>query len=296
MKGTVTKLCDIDSIAIPAALLDIQVDETRVDDALRMLSLRYAKESEAAAAEAGDLAVCKADAESYPDGRTILLFTGIAMPGAEDASRAVIGASVGETISTVLAEKPVKLTVQKILRRTPVEVNDALIAGIGLDGVQTVSDYRAYMRGKFLADLRMERSKEIMHYLLEQMVAGSEFSYDEAEMDAYVQKCMDEAAAAPLEFEDVDLSPDEVRASAIAQQKQDWIAEAFCISRGIEIDMHNVEAEADQMLEMMSLMGEPAPDRAEMIEMSLQNEYGNALFTHMDQIIAQKMGGSNGND
>ena len=162
--------------------------------------------------------------------------------------------------------------------------------------MQTVSDYRAYLHKKFLADLQLERSKAITHYLLDQMVAGSEFSYDEAEMDAYVQKCMDEAAAAPAEFEDVDLSPDEVRASAIAQQEQLWMAEAFCKARGIGIDMHAAEEAADQMAEMMSLMGEDVPDRAELIEMSLQSQHFDGLFTYIDQIIAQKMGGSNGND
>lgn len=45
MNGTVTKLCDIDSIAIPEPMLELHVDEQRVEEELQQLSLRYAKES-----------------------------------------------------------------------------------------------------------------------------------------------------------------------------------------------------------------------------------------------------------
>ena len=85
MKGFVTKLCDIDSIEIPKEMLEIRVDEQQLEEKLSALSLRYAKEEPTETAQAGDTVFCQADRESYPDGRTILLYTSVPLPGAEDA-------------------------------------------------------------------------------------------------------------------------------------------------------------------------------------------------------------------
>lgn len=69
MKGYATKLCDIDSIAIPAELLETHVDGQLIEEEINALALRYAKESAADCAAEGDIVHCKAGADSYPDGR-----------------------------------------------------------------------------------------------------------------------------------------------------------------------------------------------------------------------------------
>lgn len=127
MNGKVDKLYDIDSIAIPEELLKVSVDEQRIEEEVAMLSLRYAKESLADTAAESDLVYAKADQESYPDGRTILLYTAMNMPGAEEAAKAVIGKKAGDVVSAVLADKKVTLTVEKVLHREPVEVTDELM-------------------------------------------------------------------------------------------------------------------------------------------------------------------------
>ena len=85
MKGVVEKLCNIDSIAIPEELLDNHVDEHQVEAAVQALSVRYAKEEETEEVSKGDFVSCEADKESYPDGRTILIYAGMNLPGAEEA-------------------------------------------------------------------------------------------------------------------------------------------------------------------------------------------------------------------
>lgn len=294
MKGIVTKLCDIDSIEIPQEMLEIRVDEQQVEDELQALSLRYASEEQADVAEQGDTVVCQADRESYPDGRTILLYTAVPMPGAADAAQAALGKKAGDTFTAPLAGKTVTLTVEKIIRRTPVEVNDALIAGLGMDGVATVEDYRNYLRNKAMDDQKMEQSKVITRYFLEQMEQGSSYEYDPQEMDAYVQKTMEEYLKESREM-GIEESPEEIKASIIAQEKQNWMAQAFCNSRNIPVDVADAEAQADQMLEMMQLTGEMAPDRDEMVEMILQGAYLDGVFQYINEIIEKKMGGSHGN-
>lgn len=184
MNGKVDKLYDIDSIAIPEELLKVSVDEQRIDEEVGMLSLRYAKESLADAATESDLVYAKADQESYPDGRTILLYTAMNMPGAEEAEKAVIGKKAGNVVSTVLADKKVTLTIEKVLHREPVEVTDELIAGMGIEGVSDVEAYKAYLREKMIADQQMENNKSIVRHILDEMTKNSTYSYDEVEAKA----------------------------------------------------------------------------------------------------------------
>lgn len=291
MKGIVKKLCDIDGIAIPAEMLEVHVDDKQVEQAIRRLSLRYAKECPAEAAQKGDLVRCHAEAG---DGRLVLLYPGMALPGAEEAEEAALGKAAGDAIETTLCGKPVSLTVENILRRAPVEVTDALIASIGIEGVTTVAEYRVYLRNQMLADLRMERSKEITRYLMDEMIAGCEYEYDEAEMEQYIRSAEEEMAMQP-DLDELGYSPEELRQAIADQAKQLWMAEAFCKAHGIAIDEADVTMQADQMQEMMSLMGEPVPDREALLEQARQDAYLTGLFTYIDNIIEQKMGGSYGN-
>ena len=294
MNGKVDKLYDIDSIAIPEELLKVSVDEQRIEEEVGMLSLRYARESLADAAAESDLVYAKADQESYPDGRTILLYTAMNMPGAEKAAKAVIGKKAGDVVSTVLADKKVTLTVEKVLHREPVEVTDELIAGMGIEGVADVETYKAYLREKMTADKQMENNKEIVRHILDEMTANSTYSYDEEEAKA---QTMAMAEQYQKEYEQMGetVTVEEICEGMIAQEKQMWMAKAVCESKGIDVDTSSAEEDADRMIEMMQLTGEPVPDREEMIQMAVQDAYFTGLMSYIDNLVQQKMGGSNGN-
>lgn len=294
MKGVVEKLCDIDSIAIPEELLDIHVEEQQVEAAVQSLSVRYAKEEAAEEVSQGDFVSCEADKESYPDGRTILIYTGMNLPGAEEAEAAVLGKKTNDTVSTNLAGKKAMLTIQKILHRIPVEVNDELIASIGMEGVTTVADYKDHIRAKMLEDVKMENSKGIISHLIQNMTIESTYQYDEAEMDAYVQSKMDQYLQEAKEAGE-EVSPEEIKEGVLNQEKQGWMAEAFCKSKGIEVDLSSIEEDTDKMMEMMQLMGEEVPDRDEMNQMAVQDAYFGSMVAYISNMVEEKMGGSYGN-
>ncbi len=294
MEGQVTRLFDIDDIAIPEELLQFQLDSSAVDARLQALSVSCAKETDVAVAEPGDIVHCAADAASYPDERKILLFTGLDLPGAEKAVKAAVGKTVGDTLETTIMDRPVKLVVQRIVHREPVAVNNELIAQLGLEGISTVADYRAQVEEEMAADQRMNCKKQITRYFMDRMLTESDFDYDAAEMDASIDAEMENALAEYAEA-GIEATPEEIRASAILQAKQTWVAEAICKKHGIEIDMAALEEQADQMMEMMSLMGEELPDRAELIAMAYSGECMNGMFDYLDQVITEKMEAVNGN-
>lgn len=294
MNGKVDKLYDIDSIVIPEELLNVSVDEQRIDDEVGMLSLRYARESLADTAAESDLVYAKADPESYPDGRTILLYTAMDMLGAEEAAKAVIGKKAGDVVSTVLAGKNVTLTIEKVLHREPVEVTDGLIAGMGIEGVSDIEAYRVYLREKMITDLKMENNKEIVRHILNVMTENSTYSYDEKEAKAQMM-AMAEQYQKEYEQMGETVTVEEICEGMIAQEKQMWMAKAVCENKGIEVDTSSAEEDADRMIEMMQLTGEPVPDREEMIQMAVQDAYFNGLMSYIDSMVQQKVGGSDGN-
>lgn len=289
MKGYVTKLCDIDSVEIPAEMLTVSVDAERIDKEIAALSLRYAGQISAIICAEGDIVRCKADEASYPDKRAILIFTGASLPAAEEAAKAAVGKKLGESFKTELAGKPVTLTVEKITRRTPVEVNDALIASIGIEGVTTVGDYRAYLTAKATEDANLENSKAVMRYLMDEMINGSEFEYDEAAMNAAIERAKTDYASMPVEgYAPTD---EDIAQSVVYQNKQGWVAEAFCKAQGIEIDEAAVKQQAEQIGQMMELMGENVPEEAELLDMARAEECLTPLFEHINGIIMRKIGG-----
>ena len=294
MNGTVTKFCDPDSIRIPGELLEVHVEEAALDAEIQRLGLRYAREIPAERVESGDMAECLADSGAYPDGRKILLYTATALPGAEAAVRAVMGKSVGDRFDTEILGKAVTLTVEKILRREPVEVNDDLIRSLGLEEVGTLAEYRDFLRKKAEADRELENSKAVVRYLMDEMRSRSEFRYDGDEMEAYIRKMMEDYGAQEPEGGMPPMSDEELRQGVLFQVQQGWLMEAFCRERGIAVDEAAAEDEANQMAEMSALMGEPAPDQEELLTMARQNQCFTAFFDYVDKIIAEKMGGSYG--
>lgn len=286
MNGCVDKLYDINSIKLPEEITKIEIDDRRIDDDVARLALRYADENEADSVSDGDIVFCKSDDGSFPDKRTIIIYTGVVLPGAEAAAKAVIGKGKGETVKTEIAGKAVSLNIEKIVRRTPAKVDDELICKIGIDGVTTVDGYKSYLKDKMIEDAKMEQGKAAIRYIMDEMVLKSTYSYDEAEMEEYIKSCADDYAK-DCEATGEEFNLDALREAVIYQEKQGWMAEAFCKSRNIELDMNDIEQQANQIIEMSELMGEKAPSKEEALKMAKTDAALNGFFDYIDKIISQ---------
>ncbi len=286
MKGIVEKLCELESIEIPEDMLKVTIDEHCTDKGVEQLAIRYADESYVNTVEKGDLAYCTADKESRSDERKILVYTGVILPGAEKAAEDVIGKSIGDEVKTVICEKEVTLTIEKILRRIPVEVDDSIVKKENIEGVNTVEEYKKYLYDKTLADTRLEKSKVINYFIIKMMERESTFVYDQEELDKTIGKYLEEYKAYE-EFKNED--PKDVYELTASQIKQGWVVRAFCESRGLNVDVKEAEEEADRMIEMLTLMGEEVPSREELIEDSLMNEYYGKFFAYLEDYVTKKM-------
>lgn len=295
MDGKVTALYDLSGIAIPEEMLKTDVDACAVDERVKSLSISCAKAVDVSAADLGDVVHCTADSVSYPDGRTLLLFTGTMISGAEEAAKAAVGSKIGDRLTVNINGKKAELTVLRIVRRIPVTVDDALIASLGISGVITVDDYRTYVLRQMQNDKRMENRKKITRRILDIMIDRSVFEYDEKEMDSEIERNMD-AVLAEYAADGLEVTPEEIRESSIFQAKQVWLAIAICKKYGISIDTAAIEDQVNQMIEVMKLTGEEVPSREELFETFGEGEYINGMFTVINRFIDEKTEGKNGSN
>lgn len=182
MASTVSKLYDYLSADIPPELRRWHVGEEEINGALTLLSRDHASQDPVGRAEAGDSLRCR-DAR----GRTVLLYPGRKLPGAEEAERAALGRGTGETFSCRLGTSEVTLTVEEILRLTPHPVDGALVKLAGIEGVETVEDYRAWYVRETEPKKREDAIFQIALRLFDEVKEHSEFVIDEEEKRAWCE-------------------------------------------------------------------------------------------------------------
>lgn len=288
MKGQVINLYDINGITLPENLLTYAVDNAQVDEKVNALSLRYADETLPDKVAAGDIVFCSADGASYPDGRTVIIYTNGIFESTAHAQEDLLLKAVGDSVNTTLKGKDVCLTVNKILRRTPATVSDALIASLNIENVATVADYRTYAENKLIADIKMEKNKELTRFVLDTLIENSTYIYDEGDLAEYTEKFVAEYLAV---YPEETANHEEIGKFALRQAKQNWIAKAIADANGYTVDLKAIEEETDRMVEMMTLMGEEVPQREEMLDMAQESEYQNYLFDFIDKFLAEKTEG-----
>lgn len=283
----VKKLCDIDSVKIPEELLSTEADECEVDAALESASLRYARESSEKTSVEGDILYCDGG-DYYSDGREVLIFTGTAVPGAEKAALDGVGKTVGESFLTKLFEDDVKLTVKKVIHRTPAVIDGEFVRSLGIDGVNTPEQYRAYIKKTLSDNIKSQKIKQLNGFFIKALTENSEFSYDEAEMKEYVENVYAES----LEMYGEELAaedPDEIKKMMAFYELQGRAVEAFCKEKGLKPDLSELEADVDRMLEMASLTGEQLPPREELIESEIVNAYIGMFFEYTEKIASERI-------
>ncbi len=244
MNTKVTKLFDVALIPTPEDIPDWHVDGAAVDALLATLALQRSTETDAGEVKAGDTVFCKA--RGTLEDRTVLIYPGRNMPGAEAAEAALLGHAPGDTVETQIGGAAVALTVEKIIRRAPAAIDDKLIKAEGIEGVDTVEAYRAYIKNKTEEQNRSLSAKHLSARLREELIARSEYDLDEAEREAWTENAARELIKM-YEAEGIDphvpedgtdfLTDEQVLVLFREQLRPQFLAlamsRAFCESRGV---------------------------------------------------------------
>jgi len=183
MASTVTKIYDYTSMAIPPELRSWRVTEAEVEESLALLAKDHAALQNVEQAQDGDSLRCV-----LPDGRTVLLYPGRGLPGAEDAEKAAIGKRAGEAFPTRVGQTDVTLEVKEILRLVDHPVDDALVHLENIPGVDSLAAYRDWYIRENNPKKREKAAATLAREFFEKMREESEFSIDEDEKAEWCRK------------------------------------------------------------------------------------------------------------
>lgn len=259
MKSRVVKLYDYKSISIPAEMCDWQLDEADIDARINGLAMEFAQEAFVETVAEGDCVFCRAAENGPMADRTVLLFPGRAIPGAEEAEKAIVGKNAGERVVVTLAGAESELTIEKIQRYMPAVIDDKLIQKLAIDGVHTIADYRTYFRNERERSNKSMAAGQIATYMLQKLIEHSEFAIDSEEMNVWTGKraeqmfqyMLEEGEDPRLPEEGFDILTDEQAIAKIAKSlesnfKETLVCREFCAQNGIRFTAEDVQAELEQ--------------------------------------------------
>lgn len=256
MKSIVSKLCDSSRLTVPEELTQWRIGPDALEKQLEMLAAASAEEFQPDTVQTGDSVRL-----SCPGRTDVLLFPGLALPGAEEAEKAVVGHSVADTLTAPIGGTLRTMTVREIRRRVPAAINDALAQAQGIEGVTTLDAYRRWYQAKAEEQNKSGAAKEIAFYLLEQIRDGSEYSLDQEEMREWIdtqarQRFEDSIAMGEdphIPDEGFELLTDEqaidrIKAELVPEFKMILTGQAICEQAGIPITWEDLRGEFEQLM------------------------------------------------
>lgn len=275
MEIKVREIYDVSQIEVPKELGLWKVSDEQMDAQLKVLARLAAQDIPADKAQAGDCVRCICLSGEL-EGREVLLYPGMKIPGAEQAEAAVEGCGAGDVIHTVL-NGDAELQIREILRRKPAEVDDALIESLCMEGVGTLEAYRAWYKKTTAESNQTQAVKQIQNYMLDELAARSVVEADEAEMERGAeaqarQRFAFDMETGGMQMELTDEMLEELKQESRLQMRRDAVEKAFCEEQGFTFTPDMFEEEMREIAEMMPGMDDMLDEYRSMY---VQSAYSN---------------------
>lgn len=187
MKSKMLNCYDYTQLEVADELGRWRYPDSEIQEELEALARDHSGEEEMEEVKEGDSVRCICTESSLENwkGRTVLLYPGRKLPGAEKAEAAVIGKKVGEEFNCCMKSTEFTLKVDKVVRKHVMKVCDELTAILNLPGVQTVEDYYRWYHEQHDREYKDKACIVISQYWLEEMSKRSEFQIDEEEKKSW---------------------------------------------------------------------------------------------------------------
>lgn len=180
MGSSIVKLYTCVEADVPPELRRWHVTEEEIDESLALLARDHAAQKPVERAEIGDSLRCVDGA-----GKTVLLYPGRGLPGAEEAEKSAVGQAVGQRFSCRVGGTDLTLEVREILRLMDHPVDDALVRLENIPGVSDLKAYRAWYIRENAPKKREKAAQLIAWALFEKIRENSELAIDEAEKEQW---------------------------------------------------------------------------------------------------------------
>lgn len=184
-KPEIIEMFDFKNVSIPDKLLEIKVPEAAVDQALHQVAKRYLTISRTdGPVQKGDIVIVdmqSGDTAWQREGEHINVGLGFSEPILEES---LLGMYTGGEKSLSIKDSCVAIRVRSICRLTVPVLTDEHVQALGIDGVNTVEDYRAYVTENLLEKAKLEKLNALIPYVIKQIAEQSQFRIPEDALQA----------------------------------------------------------------------------------------------------------------
>ena len=175
MRSKVLRVMDYRAVDLAPMLKAFVLDGDALERELRRVANPYIRWEAAAAVTPGSQVVCRLRSSCERFQREAVRFVAGSGMFHRDLEALAAGMAVGETRGLTLPEGRVELTVLETLERVVPEPDDEMVRRLGLEGVSTLAEYRAYLaalqKEKYLESALYEPAR----YLRDRVLEESEF-------------------------------------------------------------------------------------------------------------------------
>ena len=184
MNSKLTCCFNYQTLTIPEELRRWKIPSEEIEKELHSLAGDHASDQPVEnEIRAEDSVRCQCVRCSDPawQGRTVLLYPGRKLPGAEQAEAAVLGKKAGECFSCTLGCAEMELKVLEALRRVEPEIGPELMWILNIPGVETVEDFFRWYHRQHDPERRQKAAFGIVGFWMKEATARSEFYIDPQE-------------------------------------------------------------------------------------------------------------------
>ncbi len=191
MKSKVLRAKDYREVDVKPLLTPFAPDEAALEAELRRLVNPYIRWEAGETVSAGDQVVCRLVSDCPRFRKEKVRFVAGSGMFHKELENLSVGMSVDGTREIVLPEGRVALTLMGVMNRVAPEPGDEMVEKLGLDGVHTVEEYRAYLLEQQKTAAFREDSCEAVKYLLREVISGSEFVLDREDWAETINRELD---------------------------------------------------------------------------------------------------------
>lgn len=191
LKSRIYRLADYESVDFSAYQKVFQPDEQAIEGELQRLRSRGIRWEEGSVAAVGDAAVCALRSEN-PRFRkpSVPIAVGLGLLP-ESIEQALPGMHTGEEKTVQVNGQAVHIRLLSVKNKYLPELTDAWIAGLGLEGITTVAQYRDSLIGQQKQERAQIDAYEAAQYVMARVRSESEFILCQEDWDTVVRLWME---------------------------------------------------------------------------------------------------------
>ena len=191
MRSRILQVKDYREVDVKPLLKPFMPDEAALEAELKRLTNPYVRWETGESVSAGDQAVCRLVSDCPRFNKENVRFVAGSGMFHKELEALAIGMKAGEAREAELPEGRVSVTLTGVMNRVVPEPSDGMVKKLGLEGVETVADYRAYLLAQQKEAAFQDALYEPQKRLMAEVIAGSEFVLCKEDWAAVVNRELD---------------------------------------------------------------------------------------------------------